>query len=82
MSASVSLRCFSSLRSTGATNRRHIDGVLDRFSSTSRRRQEPYALVMFDIDHFKTVNDTEGYPGRGSGTPGAGAAADVDSSRR
>ncbi len=48
---------------TGATNRRHIDGVLDRFSGTSRRHQEPYALVMFDIDHFKSVNDTEGHPG-------------------
>ena len=46
---------------TGATNRRHIDDALDRLTSTSRRHQQPLAVLMFDIDHFKHINDTRGH---------------------
>jgi len=48
---------------TGCYNRRHIDEQLLRYGSSARRRAQPMAVLMLDIDHFKRVNDTEGHPG-------------------
>ena len=48
---------------TGVHNRRHLDESIEQLASAARRHQVPLALLMFDIDHFKAVNDTEGHPG-------------------
>ncbi|MEV0900108.1 GGDEF domain-containing protein [Actinoplanes sp. NPDC049802] len=45
---------------TGAANRRAFDAELDR-TVTRAGPQDPYALVMIDVDHFKTINDTWGH---------------------
>jgi two-component system, cell cycle response regulator len=46
---------------TGVFNRRHLDSTLDEMFEHSVRLHEPLALLMFDIDHFKKVNDTHGH---------------------
>lgn len=46
---------------TGAYNKRYFSEVLERQINTSARDQTPVSLVMLDIDHFKTVNDTHGH---------------------
>lgn len=48
---------------TGLPNRR---ALADRFATESaraQRRSEPLSLAMFDLDHFKLVNDTYGHAG-------------------
>ena len=47
---------------TGLFNRRHLDEALDREYADSRRHVEPLCVLMFDLDHFKLVNDTHGHP--------------------
>jgi diguanylate cyclase (GGDEF)-like protein len=42
---------------TGASTRRYFDEFLEREISRARRRARPLSLVMFDLDHFKKVND-------------------------
>lgn len=46
---------------TGISNRLKFEEVLMKEISRARRHQIPLALVMFDIDHFKVVNDTCGH---------------------
>jgi two-component system, cell cycle response regulator len=46
---------------TGLYNRRHLDERLDEMFEHSARLHEPLAVVMFDIDHFKQVNDRYGH---------------------
>jgi len=46
---------------TGVYNRRHLDERLDEMFEHSVRLHEPLSLAMFDIDHFKRVNDTYGH---------------------
>ena len=46
---------------TGLGNRRAISGHIKSRLSRWRRRQEPFALLMGDIDHFKRINDTHGH---------------------
>lgn len=46
---------------TGVFNRRHLDVTLDEMFDHSERLHEPLALAMFDIDHFKRVNDKHGH---------------------
>ena len=46
---------------TGAFNRNKFPGATRDFMRISREIKEPFALIMFDIDHFKNINDTYGH---------------------
>ncbi|MBX2831572.1 MAG: diguanylate cyclase [Rhodospirillales bacterium] len=46
---------------TGVHNRRHITERLDEEFSRAQRYNGRLAVAMFDIDHFKKVNDTLGH---------------------
>jgi two-component system cell cycle response regulator len=46
---------------TGVFNRRHLDEELGRFISLADRRGDMVAVILFDIDYFKRVNDTHGH---------------------
>ncbi len=46
---------------TGCYNRAHGIDVLEAELSRSRRSGNPVALVMFDVDNFKLVNDRHGH---------------------
>ena len=46
---------------TGLYNRRHLDDILPRLLDRAKQDASPIAVVMFDIDHFKQVNDTYGH---------------------
>lgn len=47
---------------TGLANRRRVMDELDRMLMTVRGQGKALSLVVFDIDHFKAVNDTYGHP--------------------
>ena len=47
---------------TGAYNRRGLLAEMARDLDRARRLGHPVSLVMFDIDHFKRVNDERGHP--------------------
>lgn len=46
---------------TGLFNRSLLQNTLDRAIEQSRRKGTPMTLLMLDIDHFKTINDTLGH---------------------
>lgn len=46
---------------TGLYNRRYVDAHLDRLADQSRRSGQELAIMMLDIDHFKSINDTHGH---------------------
>lgn len=46
---------------TGVFNRRHFVELAERELERARRRRRPFTLLMIDIDHFKTINDTRGH---------------------
>src|ERR1022692_2980039 len=46
---------------TGLTNRAEILGLLKRELERARREHKPVGMILGDIDHFKTVNDTLGH---------------------
>lgn len=46
---------------TGVANRRTFEQVLEREVSRAGRNGEQVTLIMFDIDHFKAINDTHGH---------------------
>lgn len=47
---------------TGVYNRRKLELSLEAALPAARTTQTPLALVIFDIDHFKLINDTHGHP--------------------
>jgi two-component system, cell cycle response regulator len=46
---------------TGAYNRRKFDEIVNAEIKRALRFSSPLSLIMFDIDHFKTVNDSFGH---------------------
>jgi diguanylate cyclase len=46
---------------TGLANRKHFDDRLDKTVEAAAERSEPLSMVMIDIDHFKSFNDTWGH---------------------
>ncbi len=46
---------------TGVHNKRYLLEFLERELSRSARYKRPVALVLFDLDHFKRVNDEHGH---------------------
>jgi diguanylate cyclase (GGDEF)-like protein len=49
-------------RLTGIFNRGYFNNRLESDVAFALRHGKPLSLVMFDIDHFKEVNDTLGHP--------------------
>lgn len=47
---------------TGASNRRHLFAAGAQIVESARRYRHPLAVIMFDLDHFKRVNDQYGHP--------------------
>lgn len=48
-------------RLTGAWNRRRFEYEVEREMAKATRHRQPLSLTMFDIDHFKTINDRDGH---------------------
>jgi len=46
---------------TGALNRRGLDAEIERRWYEWRRYKRSFSVIMFDLDHFKAVNDTYGH---------------------
>ena len=47
---------------TGLANRRAFDRTLDIEMERSKRAKTPVSLAIFDLDNFKSINDTYGHP--------------------
>jgi diguanylate cyclase (GGDEF)-like protein len=47
---------------TGVANHRELEAYLDRELQRARKAEEPFTLIMCDLDHFKEINDTAGHP--------------------
>ena len=47
---------------TGLYNHRHILEILQGEFDRHGRYQDPFSILMIDIDHFKKVNDAHGHP--------------------
>jgi len=46
---------------TGIANRRHFDEAKRQMFDRARRKNEPFALILLDIDFFKEYNDRYGH---------------------
>jgi len=46
---------------TGLANRRHFDERIERAAAEAAERSEPLSLMMIDVDHFKSFNDSWGH---------------------
>ena len=46
---------------TGAWNRAHLERVLESELARSMAGRQPLSLILFDIDHFKNINDSYGH---------------------
>jgi two-component system, cell cycle response regulator len=47
---------------TGAFNKRYFDETFGKEIQRSQQLGSPLSIVLFDIDHFKKINDTYGHP--------------------
>jgi diguanylate cyclase (GGDEF)-like protein len=48
-------------RLTGLPNRLHLEEQLTRLISAARRQEQPLSVMIVDVDHFKSVNDSWGH---------------------
>ncbi|MBT8340240.1 MAG: diguanylate cyclase [Desulfatitalea sp.] len=48
---------------TGCRNRRSFFEIFEREFSSAKRYRYPISCIMFDIDHFKSINDNHGHMG-------------------
>lgn len=58
------LMSFTEVRTdplTRVSNRRGLDESLESMFALLERYDQPFSLAIFDIDHFKQVNDTKGH---------------------
>jgi len=46
---------------TGLPNRRCLDEILDASLKTARAAKIPFAIIFFDLDRFKAINDVMGH---------------------
>ncbi len=46
---------------TGCYNRRELANQLQRHMARAKRHQQPLSILMFDLDHFKKINDVHGH---------------------
>jgi len=58
------LMAFTEVRTdplTGVRNRRALDEILDMLSAMHERHGQTFSVAIFDVDHFKDVNDQFGH---------------------
>ncbi|MBF0102134.1 MAG: GGDEF domain-containing protein, partial [Desulfobacterales bacterium] len=46
---------------TGCYNRREMDRKMEQSFANAKRHEHELSVIMFDIDHFKKINDTYGH---------------------
>jgi diguanylate cyclase (GGDEF)-like protein len=46
---------------TGVANRQAFDETMEQLVRSRRRNMRPFSVLLFDIDHFKRINDTFGH---------------------
>ncbi|WP_312068172.1 diguanylate cyclase, partial [Exiguobacterium sp.] len=46
---------------TGAYNRKYLQNAFDRRTARLEREQRTFGLAIFDLDHFKRINDLHGH---------------------
>ncbi|MDH5354907.1 MAG: GGDEF domain-containing protein, partial [Gammaproteobacteria bacterium] len=46
---------------TGIYNRRKFDEYISMYTTIAQRNNQPFYLILLDIDHFKKINDTYGH---------------------
>lgn len=47
---------------SGVANRKAFDETLQYMYAAWKRQNDPFVLILADVDHFKWINDTHGHP--------------------